>query len=154
MAPDKLQFRFATRQDVAELVAMLADDELGQQRERNVSPLPAAYTDAFAAIESDPNNELVVALLGESIVGMLQLTFIPYLTYQGGWRCLIEGVRIKREFRGHSLGKQMFEWAIERARERACHMVQLTTDKSRPDALRFYEALGFKASHEGMKLHL
>lgn len=153
MTSINLQFRAACLHDVPALVAMLADDELGRQRERNETPLPATYTDAFSAIDSDPNNELVVAMLEEDIIGMLQLTFIPYLTYQGGWRCLVEGVRIKREYRGHSFGKQMFEWAIERASERQCHMVQLTTDKSRPDALRFYEALGFKASHEGMKLH-
>jgi GNAT superfamily N-acetyltransferase len=84
----------------------------------------------------------------------LQLTYIPQLTYQGGWRALIEGVRIARAERSQGLGRQMFEWAIGRARARGCHMVQLTTDKARPDALRFYQALGFVASHDGMKLHL
>ena len=85
---------------------------------------------------------------------MLQLTFIPYLTHQGTWRALIEGVRVHNACRGQGIGKAMFEWAIERARQRGCRMVQLTTDKTRPDALRFYEQLGFVASHEGMKLHL
>ena len=88
------------------------------------------------------------------LVGVLQLTFIPYLTYMGGWRALIEGVRVSSDARSLGIGRQLIEWAIDRARERNCHLVQLTTDKSRPDALRFYEKLGFKASHEGMKLHL
>jgi len=87
------------------------------------------------------------------VVGVLQLTFIPYLTYQGGWRALIEGVRVARGARSQGLGKALLEWAIARARERGCVMVQLTTDKSRPDAKRFYDGLGFVASHEGMKLH-
>lgn len=149
-----LLFRAATRDDLPALVAMLADDALGAKRERNTSPLPDSYHDAFAAIEADPNNELSVAIHAGEVVGMLQITFIPYLTYQGGWRALVEGVRIHGEHRGKGLGRQMFEWAIRRARERSCHVVQLTTDKSRPEALRFYEVLGFKASHEGMKLHL
>lgn len=88
------------------------------------------------------------------VVGVLQLTFIPYLTYQGGWRALIEAVRVDPKLRSTGLGTTMFQWAIERARERRCHLVQLTTDKARPDAKRFYENLGFVASHEGMKLHL
>jgi GNAT superfamily N-acetyltransferase len=88
------------------------------------------------------------------VVGVLQLTYIPSLTYQGGWRALIEGVRVDSGERSQGLGKTLFEWAIARAREHGCHMVQLTTDKARPDAKRFYESLGFVASHEGLKLHL
>ena len=88
------------------------------------------------------------------MVGVLQITFIPYLTYQGGWRALIEGVRIAAEMRSRGLGRTLFEWAIGRARARGCHMVQLTSDKSRPDAIRFYRSLGFVASHEGLKLML
>lgn len=149
-----LSFRPAARDDVRELVAMLADDALGAKREKYAAPLPDSYYLAFTAIEADPNNELIVALRGEEVAGMMQLTFIPYLTYQGGWRALIEGVRIRKELRGKGFGNQMFQHAIQRARERGCHMVQLTTDKSRSDALKFYESLGFKASHEGMKLHL
>ena len=87
-------------------------------------------------------------------MGTLQLTFIPYLTYEGGWRAQIEAVRITSALRGDGLGHDLFAWAIDRARERGCHLVQLTTDKRRADARRFYEALGFTASHEGMKLHL
>ena len=146
--------RRATTQDLPAIVRLLADDPLGARRERYRLPLPASYQAAFDAIDRDPNQELCVACLGESVVGVLQLTFIPYLTYQGGWRALIEGVRIAPELRSRGLGRILFEWAIERARARGCHMVQLTSDKSRPDAIRFYQALGFVASHEGMKLLL
>jgi GNAT superfamily N-acetyltransferase len=149
-----LTFRRATADDLTSIVAMLADDALGAKRERFETPLPASYTKAFEEINSDPNNELVVACLGDDVVGVLQLTFIPYLTHQGSRRALIEGVRIARTHRGIGLGTRLFEWAIARARERGCRMVQLTTDRSRPDAKRFYEALGFVASHDGMKLVL
>ncbi|HEX6050542.1 MAG TPA: GNAT family N-acetyltransferase [Gemmatimonadaceae bacterium] len=152
--PSALAFRRATTEDVPAIVAMLADDALGATRERLESPLPASYLRAFDEIDADPNNELVVACLGDDIVGVLQLTFIPYLTHQGSRRALIEGVRVARAHRGTGLGTRLFEWAIARARERGCRMVQLTTDKSRLDAKRFYEALGFVASHEGMKLVL
>lgn len=133
---------------------MLADDPLGAKRERFETPLPESYLRAFDAIAADPNNELVVACLGAEVVGVLQITFTPYLAYQGGWRATIEAVRIDSRHRSQGLGKAMFEWAIARARERGCHLVQLTTDKARPDAKRFYESLGFVASHEGMKLFL
>jgi GNAT superfamily N-acetyltransferase len=149
-----LSFRQAARGDLAPIVALLADDALGARRERNEDPLPDAYHGAFDAIDGDPNNELIVAEHEGDLVGVLQLTFIPYLTYQGGRRALIEGVRVAEPFRGRGIGRRFFEWAIERARDRGCHMLQLTTDKSRGEALRFYESLGFLASHEGMKLHL
>ena len=149
-----LQFRKALRQDVPAIVRLLADDPLGAKRERFADPLPESYRLAFDAIDADPNNELVVACLDGQVVGVLQLTFIPYLTYQGGWRALIEAVRVDSKLRSKGVGKTLFQWAIERARERGCHLVQLTTDKGRADAKRFYEGLGFAASHEGMKLHL
>ena len=149
-----LTFRRATRDDVTEIVRMLADDPLGAKREAYAAPLPDSYYGAFAAIDRDPNNELVVAVLDDRVVGVLQLTFIPYLTYRGGWRALIEGVRVDSAQRSSGTGRKLFEWAIERARSRGCHVVQLTSDKQRPDAIRFYEGLGFRASHEGMKLHL
>jgi ribosomal protein S18 acetylase RimI-like enzyme len=148
------QLRRATAQDLPAIVRLLADDPLGAKRERYEEPLPESYRAAFAAIDRDPNQELCVACLDASVVGVLQLTFIPYLTYQGGWRALIEGVRIAPGLRSRGLGRILFEWAIERARARGCHMVQLTSDKSRPDAIRFYQGLGFVASHEGMKLFL
>lgn len=149
-----LLFRTARRGDLPELVGMLADDPLGARREVFSDPLVAGYGDAFAAIEADPNNELVVVTTDAAIVGMLQITFIPYLTYQGGWRALIEGVRVSSGARSRGVGGAMVQWAIERARARGCIMVQLTTDRTREDALRFYERLGFVASHHGMKLHL
>jgi len=149
-----LPFRRATAADLPAIVGMLADDVLGAKRERFETPLPASYLKAFEEIEADPNNELVVACLDDAVVGVLQLTIIPYLTHQGSRRALIEGVRVSSAHRGTGLGTRLFEWAIGRARERGCRMVQLTTDKARPDAKRFYEALGFVASHEGMKLVL
>ena len=150
----KVAFRKAKREDVPAIVRLLADDPLGAKRERFETPLPESYLRAFEAIDADPNNELVVACIGDEVVGVLQLTFIPYLTYQGGWRALIEAVRVDAKLRSQGVGKALFEWAIERSRSRRCHLVQLTTDKSRGDAKRFYDSLGFSASHEGMKLHL
>jgi GNAT superfamily N-acetyltransferase len=150
----QLRFRPARPDDLPTLVRMLADDPLGSRRERWSDPPAAAYVDAFAAITADPNNELVVAVRGEAVVGMLQLTFIPNLSYQGGWRTQIEGVRVVPDARSGGVGAAMMEWAIARARDRHCVMVQLTTDRARPDALRFYERLGFVRSHHGMKLHL
>jgi len=149
----KLTFRQATTEDVIVIVKMLADDPLGAKRENFQDPLPPSYIDAFQTIDADPHNELVVAELENEVVGVLQLTFIPYLTYQGGWRALIEGVRVSSGHRGKGFGHKLFEWAIDRAKERGCHLIQLTSDKARPDAIRFYENLGFKATHEGMKLH-
>jgi GNAT superfamily N-acetyltransferase len=149
-----LQLRKATCDDLEAIVRLLADDVLGAKRERYETPVPASYRRAFEAIDADPNNELVVACMNHEIVGVLQLTFIPYLTYQGGWRALIEGVRVDSTRRSQGLGKALFEWAIDRARVRGCILVQLTTDKARVDAKRFYESLGFVASHEGMKLRL
>jgi GNAT superfamily N-acetyltransferase len=149
-----LVMRRAQRDDLETIVRLLADDPLGAKRERYELPLPPEYGAAFSAIDSDPNQELTVACLGGEVVGVLQLTYLPYLTYRGGWRALIEGVRIAAGVRAQGIGRNMFEWAIDRARARGCHLVQLTTDKARPDALRFYQSLGFVASHEGMKLSL
>lgn len=146
--------RVARQADLQAIVRLLADDKLGQSRETYSEPLPDAYTDAFAAIDRDPENALIVAEEAGAIIGVLQLTFIPHLTYTGGVRAQIEGVRIDSAYRGQGIGRKLFEWAITRARARGCHLVQLTADKQRPDAHRFYETLGFKASHEGMKLHL
>lgn len=146
--------RRARLDDVPAIVRLLADDPLGATRERNQTPLPDSYRRAFEAIDRDANQELVVACSGDRVIGVLQLTFMPSLTYQGGWRAQIEGVRVDAGIRSQGLGRTLFEWAIGRARERGCHMVQLTTDKRRPDARRFYESLGFVASHEGMKLTL
>lgn len=147
-------FRIATANDLDKMVQMLADDELGKTRERYETPLPESYVKAFEAIDSDPNNELVVACLGEEIVGVQQITFTPYLTHQGSWRATIEGVRTASSVRGKGIGSQLIGWAIDRAKARGCRLVQLTTDKKREDAHRFYERLGFQATHEGMKMKL
>ncbi len=149
-----IQFRQASAADLPALVQMLADDPLGATREDPGKPLNPAYLNSFQHIDQDPNNELIVAAHAHDLVAMLQLTFIPYLTHTGSWRCLIEGVRVKRNHRGQGLGQQLFDWAINRARQRGCQLVQLTSDKQRPGAIRFYQNLGFVASHEGFKLKL
>ncbi|MDH3633008.1 MAG: GNAT family N-acetyltransferase [Gammaproteobacteria bacterium] len=149
-----LKFREAIESDITTLVALLADDELGAKREDLSVPLNHRYLDAFQSIDKDANNELTVVESNGDLVGMLQLTFIPYLTHTGSWRCLIEGVRIAKTHRGKAVGAKFINWAINRARQRSCSIVQLTSDKQRPDALRFYESLGFEATHEGFKLRI
>ena len=133
---------------------MLANDALGSEREDSSLPINQSYSEAFEAINKDPNNELIVAQTDSQIVGMMQLTFIPYLTHKGSWRCLIEGVRVSEQFRGQGLGTVFFNWAINYAKKKGSSLIQLTSDKQRPEAIRFYEKLGFKASHEGFKLAL
>ena len=150
----ELTFRPARREDLPTLIAMLANDQLGAFREDPQTPLAPAYERAFTVIEADPNNELIVACLDEAVIGMLQLTFIPYLSYLGSWRAMIESVRVEKNHRSAGIGKKLMQWAIQRARQRGCRIIQLTTNKSRLDAKRFYESLGFVASHEGMKLDL
>ncbi|WP_417856775.1 GNAT family N-acetyltransferase [Xanthomarina gelatinilytica] len=149
-----MKFRKATISDVPAIVEMIADDKLGKTREDFKIPLPDKYYDAYKNINTDSNQELIVVENDKlEVVGTMQLSFIQYLTYQGGIRAQIEAVRIRKDQRGTGLGTKMFEWAIQRAKERNAHVLQLTTDKKRPDAIRFYESLGFKASHEGMKMH-
>ncbi len=153
MSDKSLFFRKANNNDVVTIVQMLSDDPLGAKRERFENPLPTCYQNAFKSILEDPNNELMVASTDSDIAGFFQMTFIPYLTYQGRWRALIEGVRVNKKYRGQGIGKKLLHWAIQRAKDKNCHLLQLTTDKLRPDAIRFYESLGFVASHEGMKFH-
>ena len=153
-AMDPIRFRPAGADDLPHIVALLADDVLGQGREDASLPLDRAYVDGFAAIQRDPNQLLVVAERAGAVVGCLQLSFIPGLSHRGAWRGQIESVRIAASHRGSGLGHHMFAWAIAECRRRGCRLVQLTTDKARPDARRFYEQLGFTASHEGMKLTL
>ncbi|MFT4759697.1 MAG: GNAT superfamily N-acetyltransferase [Paraglaciecola sp.] len=147
-------FREAKRKDVIEIVKMIADDKLGKLREDFEDPLPDKYYVAFENIKADKNQELIVleADNGE-VIGTFQLSFIQYITYQGGIRAQIEAVRIRQDQRGKGIGEKMFKWAIKESKQRGAHLLQLTTDKKRPEALRFYEKLGFKATHEGMKLH-
>lgn len=132
---------------------MLLNDPLGSKREDASIPLNRVYIEAFEAIARDPNNELLVVELEGALVGMLQLTFIPYLTHTVSWRCLIEGVRIHSDYRGQGFGEQMFGHAIELAKK-GCTIVQLTSDKQRPDAIRFYEKFGFKATHHALRFIL
>ena len=147
-------FRPARRDDLASIVALLADDPLGQEREAPNAPLAQEYIDAFDAIDRDPNQYLAVVLAGEEIVGTLQLTFIPGISRKGSWRGQIEAVRIARAYRNAQLGQHMMEWAIRECRRRGCRLVQLTSDKGRQAAHRFYERLGFQASHDGFKLSI
>jgi GNAT superfamily N-acetyltransferase len=149
-----LSIRRATREDVPEIVRLLADDPLGSQREKHREPLPESYYEAFREIEADRQQELVVASLDGQVIGTMQLTFIPSLTFQGGKRAQIEGVRVDGAHRGRGVGRRLMLWAIERARQEGCRLVQLTTNIERADAQRFYHSLGFTASHAGMKLDL
>ncbi|MCK8522848.1 GNAT family N-acetyltransferase [Aquimarina sp. D1M17] len=150
-----MHFRKATKKDISDVVKMLADDDLGAKREKYSNPLPQTYLDAFDAIDSDPNQELIVVENDDQeILGTFQLSFLQYLTYQGGVRAQIEAVRIRKDQRGKGIGKQMFEWAINRAQQKGAHVLQLTSNKERLKAILFYKNLGFVDSHEGMKLHL
>ncbi len=146
--------RKARRDDLPAIVGLLADDGLGNAREDAGLPLDQAYVRAFDALDSDPNQLLVVAQQGEMIVGTMQLTFIAGVSRKGAWRGQIEAVRVAASHRGSGVGQQMFEFAIEESRSRGCSLVQLTTDKTRQDAHRFYDQLGFVASHIGYKLKL
>jgi len=133
---------------------MLADDELGASREASSGALPESYREAFAAIARDSNNQLVVLEREGAVAGFLQLTFIPCLTHQGGTRALIEGVRVRSDLRGQGVGADLISHVVELARKHGCRLVQLTTNKRRSDSIRFYEQLGFQATHEGFKLDL
>jgi ribosomal protein S18 acetylase RimI-like enzyme len=147
-------FRRAEAADLSAIVALLADDVLGATREHLAEPLPPGYGAAFAAIDGDANQLLLVGESAGRIVGCLQLCFLPGLTHRGAWRAQIEAVRIAATMRDRGFGEAMIFHAIGLAKERGCRIVQLTTDKARPDALRFYLRLGFAASHEGLKLAL
>jgi len=147
-----LEIRPAAPDDVPAIVAMLADDPLGAQRESpdDLSP----YLAALERLSDDPNQHLVVAVREGRVVGTLQLTIIPGLSRKGATRSIIEGVRIHADERGSGLGTRFIEWAIDRSRSEGCQLVQLTSDVSRTDARRFYERIGFTASHVGFKLQL
>jgi ribosomal protein S18 acetylase RimI-like enzyme len=154
MSREEVTFRLARRSDLPAIVRLLAADELGSQRERYEDPLPQAYHAAFEQIEVDPNHELVVAELNGEVMGTLHLMFLPSVSFQGGLRAQIESVRIDKNYQNRGLGSEMMNWIINRAGERGAYVVQLTSHQSRTDAHRFYERLGFKRSHLGMKLSL
>jgi GNAT superfamily N-acetyltransferase len=153
-------FRDARREDVPVIVAMLADDFLGADREPahqadgGGADVDNAYFTAFDQIESDPRNRLIVAELDGRVAGTLQLTLLPGLSRHGMLRAQIEAVRVAAWTRGRGLGRQMIAWTVDEARRAGCGLVQLTSDKRRVDAIRFYESLGFEPSHEGLKLSL
>ncbi|MBX7552745.1 GNAT family N-acetyltransferase [Streptomyces sp. NPDC004232] len=147
-----LEIRHATADDLPAIVAMLADDPLGAQRESPDDLTP--YLAALERLTADPNQHLVVAVREDRVIGTLQLTIIPGLSHKGSTRALIEAVRIHADERGSGLGTVLIQWAIDTSRQFGCAMVQLTSDKSRTDAHRFYARLGFSASHEGFKLKL
>ncbi|MEU0475999.1 GNAT family N-acetyltransferase [Streptomyces olivaceus] len=147
-----LEIRPTTAADIPAVVAMLADDPLGAQRESPDDLAP--YLAALERLSSDPNQHVVVAVRDERVVGTLQLTVVPGLSRRGATRSIIEGVRIHAAERGSGLGTQLIEWAVDESRRQGCHLVQLTSDNTRTDAHRFYERLGFSASHTGFKLQL
>lgn len=149
-----LTFRQAEETDLETIVDLLADDPLGKKREQAVRPIPLCYKKAFAAVQGDPNHELIVACEGEEVIGCMQLSFLPGLTYQGGWRMQLEGVRVSADARGRGIGTRMLAYAVDRAKKRGCVLVQLTTNKQRPRALHFYMRQGFQATHEGLKYFL
>jgi ribosomal protein S18 acetylase RimI-like enzyme len=144
--------RRATASDVAAIVAMIADDQLGATRESLDDLTP--YLAAFEQIDGDPNQLLVVADRNDEVIGTLQLTIIPGLSRRGSTRGLIEAVRVAAPARGSGLGSTLIRWAVEESRTRGCTLVQLTSDKSRTEAHRFYTNLGFANTHEGFKLKL
>src|ERR1700744_1059943 len=142
--------RRARREDVASIVAMLADDRLGSARERLEDPLPSSYYDAFEKVSGDPNIQLMVAEEGGAVVGCLQLCILPGLSSQGASRALIEDVRVASHRRSKGIGEQLVRWAVAEARSKNCKLVELLTHSTRVDAQRFYARLGFAASHVGM----
>ena len=154
MTQQDITFRLAARDDLPSIVRMLADDDLGSQRERYEIPLPESYYSAFAQIDNDSNHELIVAERDGEVIGTLHLMFLPSVSVQGGLRAQVESVRVDKRFQSQGIGSEMMRWATDRAKQRGAHVVQLTTHKTRVDAHRFYEKLGFKGTHLGMKLSL
>lgn len=147
-------FRDARAEDVASIVRLYAEDELGATREVVADSPDEDYMRAFRQIDNNPSHRLVVAEDRGEVVATLQLSFLPHLVLHGGERAQIEAVRVRADRRGSGLGEALFAWAINEARGRGCRLVQLTTNATRPDARRFYERVGFQASHIGMKLTL
>ena len=146
--------RRAKLEDLKAIVSLLADDKLGHTREQAGDEIAQEYLDAFAKIDSDPNQYLMVLENDGEVIGTCHLTLMPSLTFSGSTRLQIEAVRVNSNIRGQNLGQQMIKFAINWGKEHGATIIQLTTNKERPDALKFYEKLGFKASHEGMKLYL
>lgn len=149
-----LTHRKAKFTDLPYIVELLLEDELGATRESNSSKFDQNYTKAFHKIDSDPNQYLMVVENDDQIIGTCHLTILPSLTFIGSTRMQIEAVRVVEKYRGQKIGSWMFDQAISYAKEHGVSIIQLTTNKKRPKAKHFYEKLGFKASHEGLKLYL
>lgn len=149
-----VNYRAARRDDLAAIIGLLADDGLGRGRETAGAQIDPAYLAAFDAIAADPNQLMAVAEQAGAVIGYMQISFIPGLSRKGAWRGQLESVRVAAHLRGQGIGAAFFAWAIGQCRARGCALVQLTTDKTRAEAHRFYERLGFVASHHGMKLGL
>lgn len=151
---DVPRYRLARREDLAAIVGLIADDGLGRGRDDASLPLDTAYVKAFEMMQADANQVMLVGELGGQVIAYLQITYIPGLSRKGAWRGQIESVRVASRLRGHGIGGSMLEHAIGLCRERGCRLVQLTSDKTRSEAHRFYGRLGFVASHDGFKLTL
>jgi GNAT superfamily N-acetyltransferase len=151
---NELNFRLATKDDLLDIVRMLADDTLGTTREKFETTLSDNYLKAFDRIISDTNQELTIVEMNGEKVATFHLTFIQYLTHQGGLRAQIEAVRTNSNYRGQGIGTKVLDYIIDRAKQMGCNMLQLTTDRQRPEAIKFYETIGFVPTHEGMKLKL
>ena len=147
-------FRDAVLADLPAIVTLLAEDTLGEKREDPSVPLDPAYEQAFRTIAANPDQRQIVAEQGGKVIGTMQLTFIPGVAFRGAWRGQIEAVRVAGALRGQGVGGQMIDWAVGQCRARGCRMVQLTSEKSRTAAHRFYERLGWTRSHEGFKIKL
>lgn len=154
MSVSALYFRKACEADLATIVALISDDGLGRKRETLGEDPAPEYRAAFAEIARDPNQFMAIAELDGRVIGYMQITFVPGLSRRGALRGQLESVRIASHLRGRGYGEQFFRWAIEHCRRRGCALVQLTTDRQRDDAPRFYEKLGFVHSHRGMKLQI
>lgn len=154
MINNYFKIKEATIDDLEEIVFMLSDDDLGSRREKYELPLPASYLNAFNKINDCKDAALLVGLIHDDIVAVAQINILHYLTFQGGARAQIEGVRVKKAYQGKGIGRKIFKHLIGYAKAKGCHMVQLTTNNQRDDAKKFYESLGFRATHHGMKLYI
>jgi GNAT superfamily N-acetyltransferase len=149
-----LEYREPKEHELLLLIEMFADDKLGAKREDVSTPINKQYISAFNQIQVDPNNEIIVAILNDKFIGMMQLTYIPSLGIIGSKRSIIGGVRVHSQYRGQGFGTKMIKWGIERSKNNGCRIVQVTSDKKRPEAIHFYKNLGFAATHEGLRLKI
>ena len=149
-----LYIKNAEERDLIALINLLNDDDLGNEREDNTTPPIQSYINAFNEIQSDTNNKITVAILNDKVIGMMQVTFIPGLSMKGSKRCQIESVRIHKDYRNRGFGKKLINKGIEMAKKKNCSMVQLTSNKKRKDAIKFYKNVGFSSTHQSFKLEL